>query len=175
MRAPLASFVQLLCVRLLAWAVLHFVMHVFDHVADAFARLFGFHNYAPREKACAVTVFVAGLSLRDISERYCLTYASRESVRRWAHELRSLVEPIRKPRKPVAMDEIAVKRNGHPTYLWAAPDADSKHVIADHSSYQRSTLNAPIFLKRVLLLIDPSNPLAVSSRQRGALSARALR
>jgi len=33
------------------------------------------------EKAYATLLFIAGLSLRDVSERYRFTYASRESVR----------------------------------------------------------------------------------------------
>jgi transposase-like protein len=32
------------------------------------------------EKLCSVVLFIAGSSLRDLSERFCLTFASRESV-----------------------------------------------------------------------------------------------
>ncbi|MEM3081815.1 MAG: hypothetical protein QXH35_09055 [Nitrososphaerota archaeon] len=48
-------------------------------------RLFRFHNYSPFEKVYAVVLFVAGLSLRDISERCCLTSASKEGVGNWVH------------------------------------------------------------------------------------------
>jgi len=43
----------------------------------------GSEGASPSEKLYSVFLFIAGLSLRDISERLCLTYASRESVRIW--------------------------------------------------------------------------------------------
>jgi transposase-like protein len=45
----------------------------------------GLNNYSLVEKAYSVMFYVAGLSLRDVSERYYVTAASRESVRRWLH------------------------------------------------------------------------------------------
>jgi hypothetical protein len=56
------------------------MMHVIDVLLDSFTRLFRHHRYSPLEKLYSVILFIAGLSLRDISERFCLTYASRESV-----------------------------------------------------------------------------------------------
>ena len=56
------------------------MMHVIDVVLDSFTRLFRHHRYSPLEKLCSVILFIAGLSLRDVSERFCLTFASRESV-----------------------------------------------------------------------------------------------
>lgn len=57
-------------------------IHVLDYVIKRLSSLFRFHNYGLVEKAYAVMLYVAGLSLRDLSERYSVTDASRESVRR---------------------------------------------------------------------------------------------
>jgi hypothetical protein len=57
-------------------------MNVFEYILDRMSRLFRFNNYLLDEKAYAVMLHAAGLSLRDISERYCVTMASKESVRR---------------------------------------------------------------------------------------------
>ena len=64
-------------------------MHVLEYLVDAFSGLFRSHRYGVAEKAYAVLLFAAGLSLRDVSERYGFTHASRESVRLWAHRLSS--------------------------------------------------------------------------------------
>jgi hypothetical protein len=63
---------------LLGWSLA--MMHVIDVLLDSFTRLFRHHRYSPLEKLYSVILFIAGLSLRDVSERFCLTYASRESV-----------------------------------------------------------------------------------------------
>ena len=54
---------------------------------------------------------MAGLSLRDPSERLCLTGASRESVRTWVHRFSSLFMLSRKVRKLVAVDETVLRVN----------------------------------------------------------------
>jgi hypothetical protein len=53
------------------------MMHVVDDVLDSFSNLFRSHRYSPLEKLYSVFLFMAGLSLRDLSERLCLTGASR--------------------------------------------------------------------------------------------------
>ncbi|MEM3032153.1 MAG: hypothetical protein QW756_01055 [Nitrososphaerota archaeon] len=75
-------------------------------------------------------MFVAGLSLRDVSERYGLTHASGESVRRWVHRLRSLFKPERKARRLVAVDETVERRFGDRAYLWSAIDVDTGEITA---------------------------------------------
>jgi len=55
-------------------------MHVLDYILDRLSKLFRFNNYPLIEKAYSVMFHAAGLSLRDLSERYCVTMASRESV-----------------------------------------------------------------------------------------------
>jgi transposase-like protein len=96
------------------------MMHVIDAVLDSFSNLFRSHRYSPIEKIYSVFLFTAGLSLRDLSERLCLTGASRESVRIWVHRFSSLLRPFRGVRRLVAVDETILKVNGQTCYLWAA-------------------------------------------------------
>jgi hypothetical protein len=46
-------------------------MHVLDYILDRLSGLFRFNNYSLVEKAYSVMFYVAGLSLRELSERYC--------------------------------------------------------------------------------------------------------
>jgi transposase-like protein len=92
------------------------MMHVIDVVLDSFSNLFRSHRYHPLEKICSVFLFTAGLSLRYLSERLCLTGASRESVRIWVHRFSSLFKPSRRVRRLVAVDESVLKVNGQICY-----------------------------------------------------------
>jgi len=67
----------------MALIVVVFFMHVFDELLAVFSSLFTRHRFFPGEKLLSVFVYVAGLSLRWISARLSITYASRESVRIW--------------------------------------------------------------------------------------------
>jgi transposase-like protein len=93
------------------------MMHVIDAVLGSFSNLFRSHRYFPVEKLYSVFLFMAGLSLRDLSERLCLTGASRESVRIWVHRFSSLFRPSRRVRRLVAVDETVLKVNGQICYL----------------------------------------------------------
>jgi transposase-like protein len=73
-------------------------MHVIDAVLGSFSNLFQSHRYPPLEKIYSIFLFTAGLSLRDLSERLCLTGASRESVRIWVHRFSFLFRPSRRVR-----------------------------------------------------------------------------
>jgi transposase-like protein len=77
---------------------------------------------------------IAGLSLRDLSGRLCLTCASRESVRIWVHRFSYLFRPFRRVRRLVAVDETVLKVNGQICYLWAAIDVDTNEVLAVYAS-----------------------------------------
>jgi len=138
-------------------------VHVFDYLADKISSLFRFHNYSPLEKAYAVILYLAGLSLRDISERYELIGASRESVREWVHRVSMLFGPSRKPRRIVAVDETVISFKGHRCFIWSAVDVDSGEIIAVYASRGRSLLNALIFLKMVLKSCE-NRPLMVVDR-----------
>jgi putative transposase len=96
--------------------------------------LFQSHRYPPLEKLYSVFLFAAGLSLRDLSERLCLTGASRESVRIMVHRFSSLFKPSRGARRLVAVDETVLKINGLICYLWAAIDVDTNEILAVYAS-----------------------------------------
>jgi transposase-like protein len=89
-------------------------MHVIDAVLNSFSNLFRSHRYPPAKKLFSVILFTVGLSLRDLSERLCLTGASRI----WVHRFSSLFKPSRRVRRLVAVDEIVLKVNGQICYLW---------------------------------------------------------
>jgi transposase-like protein len=93
------------------------MMHVVDAVLNSFADLFRSHRYPPVKKIYSVFLFMAGLSLRDLSERLSLTGASRESVRIWVHRFSSLFMPSRRVRRLVAVDETVLKVSGQTCYL----------------------------------------------------------
>jgi hypothetical protein len=117
---------------LLGWSLA--MMHVIDAVLDSLASLFRFHRYSPVEKLYSVVLFIAGLSLRDLSERLSLTGASRESVRIWVHRFSSIFRPSRMVRRLVAVDEAVLKVSGQTCYLWAAIDVDTNEVLAVYAS-----------------------------------------
>jgi len=60
----------------MAWFLFCFVMYVFEYILDRMSRLFRFNNYPLDEKAYSIMLYVACLSLRDLSERYFVTMAS---------------------------------------------------------------------------------------------------
>jgi putative transposase len=123
-------------------------MHVIDAVLSSLASLSRFHRYPPVEKLYSVFLFIAGLSLRGLSERLCLTGASRESVRIWVHRFSSIFRPPRRVRRLVAVDEAVLKVSGQTCYLWAAIDVDTDEVLAVYAS--RGIPSAIKFLRRVL-------------------------
>jgi transposase-like protein len=129
-------------------------MHVIDVLLDSFTRLFRHHRYSPLEKLCSVILFIAGLSLRDVSERFCLTFASRESVRIWAHRSSSLFRPSKRVRRLVAVDETVLKVNSQICYLWAAIDVDTNEILAVYASKGRGIPSAIEFLRKVRKVLD---------------------
>jgi putative transposase len=139
------------------------MMHVIDVVLDYFSNLFRSHRYSPVEKIYSVILFIAGLSLRDLSERLCLTGASRESVRIWVHRFSSLFKPSKRARRLVAVDETVLKINGQTCYLWAAIDVDTNEILAVYASRGRGIPNAIKFLKMVLRSCD-GKPIVVVDR-----------
>jgi transposase-like protein len=122
-------------------------MHVLDYILD---RLFRFNRYSLVEKAYFVLFHVVGLSLRDVSERYCVTNASRESVRRWFHKFSKIFSVGKKFRNTIAVDETVVKMHGLRAYVWSAVDVDSGEILAIYASRGRNILIAMKFLRMVL-------------------------
>jgi putative transposase len=125
-------------------------MHVLDYILDRISGLFRFNNYPLVEKAYSVMFHIAGLSFRDVSERYCVTTASRESVRKWFHRFSRIFSVDKKFRNAVAVDETVVKMHGLRAYVWSAVDVDSGEVLAVYASRSRSMLIALKFLRIVL-------------------------
>jgi putative transposase len=125
-------------------------MHVLDYILDRLSGLFRFNRYSLVEKAYSVLFHVVGLSLRDVSDRYCLTNASRESVRRWFHKFSKLFSVGKKFRNTIAIDETVVKMYGLRAYVWSAVDVDSGEILAVYASRSRNILIALKFLRIVL-------------------------
>jgi transposase-like protein len=125
-------------------------MHVLDYIIGRISGLFRFNNYSLVEKAYSVLFHVVGLSLRDLSERYCVTTASRESVRRWFHRFSRIFSVDKKFRNTIAVDETVVKMHGLRAYVWSAVDVDSGEILAVYTSWNRNMLIALKFLRMVL-------------------------
>jgi transposase-like protein len=125
-------------------------MHVLDYILDRLSGLFRFNRYSLIEKAYSVLFHVVGLSRRDVSERYYVTNASRESVRRWFHRFSKIFSVGKKFRNTIAVDETVVKMHGLRAYVWSAVDVDSGEILAIYASRSRNMLIALKFLRMVL-------------------------
>jgi transposase-like protein len=90
-------------------------MHVLDYILDRLSGLFRFNRYSLVVKAYSV-LFV-GPSLRDLSKRYCVTMASRESVRKWFHKFSKIFSVERRFRNTIAVDETVAKMHGLRAYV----------------------------------------------------------
>ena len=134
----------------MVWFLSCFVMYVFEYILDRMSSLFKFNNYPLDGKAYSVMLYVAGLSLRDLSERYYVTMASRESVRKWFHRFSSIFSVERRFRNSVALDEAVVKLHGLRVYVWSALDVDSGEILAIYASWSRSMIVALKFIRMVL-------------------------
>jgi putative transposase len=110
----------------------------------------GLNRYSLVEKAYSVLFHVFGLSLRDVSERYCVTNASRESDRKWLHESSKIFSVGKRFRCYVAVDETVVKMHGLRAYVWSAVDVDSGEILAVYASRSRNMLIAIKFMRMVL-------------------------
>jgi putative transposase len=141
-------------------SILYSLMHVLDYILD---RLFRFNRYSLVEKAYSVLFHVVGLSLRDVSDRYYVTIASRESVRRWFHRFSRLFSAERRFRNTKAVDETVVKMHGLRAYVWSAVDVDSGEILAVYASRSRNML---IALKFLMIVLDRclNKPLIIVDR-----------
>jgi transposase-like protein len=117
-------------------------MHVIDAVLDSFSNLFRFNRYSPVEKLYSIILFIAGLSLRDLSERLCLTCASRESVRIWVHRFSSPFRPFRRVRRLITVDESVMKVKGHICILRKVMDScvGKPFIVVDRGPWYRWAL-----------------------------------
>jgi len=93
-------------------------MHVVDYILNKVSSLYEFDNYPLCEKTYTVMLYIAGLSLRDLSDRYYVTMASwRERVWRLFHRLSRTFSIEERFRRAVALDETVVKMHGFRAYV----------------------------------------------------------
>jgi len=77
--------------------------------------------------------------------------ACYRSVHYWVCEFKEIrIDAERKARRLVAIDETKLKVNGKHVFVWAAIDVDTRELLAVCASYQRSSLNSYMFLRKVL-------------------------
>jgi len=141
-------------------------MYVFEYILDKISSLFKFNNYPLDEKAYSIMLHVAGLSLRDISERYYVTMASRESVKRWFHRFSRIFSTEKRFRRAVALDETVVEIHGFRAYVWSTVDVDSGEVLAIYASWNRNMIVAVKFV-RIVLDRCLNKPLIIVDRGHG--------
>jgi hypothetical protein len=63
-------------------------IHVLDYVLDKAIQP---TRYSVLVKAYTVMLYIVGVSFRDLTERYCITMASRETVRRRLRRLLKII------------------------------------------------------------------------------------
>ncbi|MFQ6134859.1 MAG: DDE-type integrase/transposase/recombinase [Nitrososphaerales archaeon] len=109
-------------------------------------------NKLPLErKVLACLLYMAGLSYRAMTFRTGLIESSHVAVHYWFHKLRGLLQDgPPKRRRCIAVDETKLKEDGCQLFVWAAIDVDTKELLAVYVSYQRSSLNTYLFMRRVL-------------------------
>jgi transposase-like protein len=125
-------------------------MHVLDYILDRLSKLFKFNNYPLSGKAYSVMLHVAGLSFRDLPERYLVTMASGESVKKRFHRFSRIFSIEKKFRNTIAVNETVVKMHSLRVYVWSAVDVDSGEVLAVYASRGRNMLIALKFMRIVL-------------------------
>ena len=105
-------------------------------------------------KVLSTLLYYAGLSYRVAAGFASVeTPVSYEAVRLWRKRLREAAPKLKlKRRRVVAVDETKLKLIGEQFYLWAAVDVDTHEVLAFKASWQRSSLDALIFMEEVLKL-----------------------
>jgi len=73
----------------------------------------------------------------------------------WVHQLKGVRSRVqRRVRRVVAIDETKQKVNGRQLFVWDAIDTETKELLAVYASYQRSSINALVFVKMVLEACD---------------------
>jgi len=113
--------------------------------------LFRRNRFSLRLKVRACLLYLAGLSYRDIAYVCRVVGASHVSVWRWVQRLEGVRLDVRpRSRRAVAMDETKLKVMGCQLYVWAAIDVKTRELLAIRASWQRSVLDADLFLRQVL-------------------------
>ena len=116
------------------------------------SHIFKRNKIALETKVLACLLYLAGLSYRGMTlQTGIIIPACYRSVHYWVHKLRGITSSLpRKARRLVAMDETKQKVNGKQLFVRSAIDVESRELLAIYASYQRSSINALIFVKTVL-------------------------
>ena len=115
------------------------------------SHIFKRNRIALETKVLACLLYLAGLSYRGMTLQTGIIPACYRSVHYWVQKLRDITSSLpRKARRLVAMDETKQKVNGKQLFVWSAIDVESRELLAIYASYQRSSINALIFVKTVL-------------------------
>ncbi|MDG6901588.1 MAG: IS6 family transposase [Nitrososphaerota archaeon] len=115
------------------------------------ARIFQRNKIPLETKVLACLLYLAGLSYRGMTLQTGIIPACYRSVHYWVHQLKGIRSRVQKRvRRVVAIDETKQKVNGRQLFVWDAIDTETKELLAVYASYQRSSINALIFVKMVL-------------------------
>jgi putative transposase len=127
------------------------------------------NKIALETKVLACLLYMTGLSYRSMTLQTGIIPACYRSVHYWVQQqLRNVTSRgPRKVRRSVAIDETKQKVNGRQLFVWSAIDVDTKELLATYASYQRSSIAALIFVRRVLdtcvnkpvILVDGGRPV----------------
>jgi hypothetical protein len=90
---------------------------------------------------------VVSLNLKDLSERYCVTIACRESVRKWFHGFSRLLSVERRFRVLWLLMRLCFKMHGLRGYVCSAVDVDFREIMAIYASWSRNMLIAMKFTR----------------------------
>jgi transposase-like protein len=119
------------------------------------AHVFRRNKIALETKVLACLLYMAGLSYRGMTLQTGIIPACYRSVHYWVHQLKGVRSRVqRRVRRVVAIDETKQKVNGRQLFVWDAIDTETKELLAVYASYQRSSINALVFVKMVLEACD---------------------
>jgi len=109
-------------------------------------------NKIPLEtKVLGCLLYLSGLSYRGMTLQAGIIRACYRSVHYWVQKLKGITSRVqRRYRMVVEMDETKLKVNGIQLFVWSAIEPDTKELLAVYSSYQRSSINAMLFVRMVL-------------------------
>lgn len=128
-------------------------MEAFDLLLRAVqdARIFKRNKIPLETKVLACLLYMAGLSYRSMTLQTGIIQACYRSVHYWVQQLKCIRSRVpKKARRFVAIDETKQKVNGRQLFVWDAIDIETKELLAVYASYQRSSINALIFIRMVL-------------------------
>ena len=125
--------------------VLKMLNHIVEKARDR--EIFCREDTATEKRVLASFLYHAGLSYRKI-ERF--VERSHVAVHDWYHRLSHLFEVERSNRNTVVVDETKLEVDGEEVYVWAGIDVETFEVIHVDVSRGRSSLDAFLFLRKLL-------------------------